>query len=62
MIRDLFHTRIGPALTDASTWPSIAGIVTGGYLLPSPWRELVIGCGVVGVLLKGGGHASGPSA
>lgn len=61
-MRNIIHTRVGQALADASTWPSLAAVVLGAYSLPSPWRELVIGFGVIGVLLKGGRHVSDDNA
>jgi hypothetical protein len=53
-MRDLFHTRIGPALSDASTYGALAAIVTAAVALPDPFRWVVIALGVPGVLLKGG--------
>jgi hypothetical protein len=52
-MRDLFHTRVAPALLDASTWPSLATIVTAAAILPSPFSWIVILLAVPGVILKG---------
>lgn len=57
----LIHTKIGAALADPSTWAGIAAVITGAAIVPAPYSYAVIACGVVGVLLKGGGNASGPA-
>jgi hypothetical protein len=61
-MRDLFHTKIGPALRDPTTWVTLAGGMTAAAALPSPWSYIVGALTVPGALLKtpGGGNA-GPA-
>ena len=53
-LSDIFHTKIGPALADGSTWASIAAGVTAAALLPQPFNYVVAAMTVPGALLKGG--------
>lgn len=61
----LFHTRIGPALKDASTWATITAALAASLVYaPEAWRSYIGGAAAVaaflGVMLKGGGNA-GPT-
>lgn len=54
-MRDLFHTQIGPALRDPTTWATLAAGITAAAALPSPWSYIVGALTVPGALLKGRG-------
>lgn len=56
-----FHTKVGAALADASTWPSLAAVIGGAVSVPHPYSYGVMICGVVGVFLKGGNNAANNS-
>lgn len=49
---DLFHTKISSALSDASTWPSLAAVIGGAVSVPPPYSYGVIICGIIGVFMK----------
>lgn len=56
-----FHTKIGAAMADASTWPSLAAVIGGAVSVPSPYSYVVIVFGIIGVIMKGGNNvASNP--
>ena len=56
-----FHTKISAALADPSTWAAIAGIVTASVAIPeSPYRWLIVLCGIFGVILKDEPPTSSP--
>lgn len=63
----LFHTKIGAALADPSTWASITAALAAALVYaPESWRTYIGGAAAVasflGVMLKGGGgNASGPA-
>jgi hypothetical protein len=56
-MRDIIHTKIGPALRDASTWGALTAAITAAAVLPAPWSYIVAAVAVPGILLKGGGNA-----
>jgi len=56
---DLIHTKIGPALRDASTWASITGALAAyATQAPPTWTPWICGLatitGIIGALLRGG--------
>jgi len=57
-LKDLFHTRIGPALADPTTWAGLAGAITAAAALPSPFNFIVALIAVPAIVLKGGRGAT----
>ena len=56
----IFHTKIGPALADGSTWASIAAGITAAALLQYPFNYVVAALTVPGALLKGAASQEPP--
>lgn len=59
---NLIHTKIVPALKDASTWGAIAAAITAAASLPQPFNWVVAVVAVPGIILKGGVDVPVPPA
>ena len=49
----VFHTKIGPALLDPSSWASFVAGAVGYAALPAPFNYIAVVCSIPGILLRG---------